>query len=117
MTALLRLPGPAMAAAAQGYTLHLFNIDDYAVASVNGRRVMTCGYKKTCSKSLDRYLRQGPNTIKIKFGNKSSGYSWGYAIKQNGRGVAQGSCGRAGRRSCAPGQPRGIFKTVVERLD
>ena len=56
-----------------------------AVAYVNGRKVLTCGYRKSCAKGIDPYLRSGRNTVRIEFSNKSSGYSWGYALKQDGR--------------------------------
>ena len=108
---------PALAAVDEGYTLEIFNTDDSAVAYVNGRKVLTCGYRKSCAKGLDPYLRSGGNTVQIEFSNKSSGYSWGYALKQDGKQVAGGSCGRAGRQSCGPGTPEGVYKTVVRRLE
>jgi hypothetical protein len=108
---------PAHAAVDGGYTLEIFNTDDSAVAYVNGRKVLTCGYRKSCAKGIDPYLRSGRNTVRIEFSNKSSGYSWGYALKQDGKQVAGGSCGKAGRQSCGPGTPEGVYKTVVKRLE
>ena len=108
---------PAHAAVDGGYTLEIFNTDDSAVAYVNGRKVLTCGYRKSCAKGIDPYLRSGRNTVRIEFSNKSSGYSWGYALKQDGRQVAGGSCGKAGRQSCGPGAPEGVYKTIVKRLE
>ena len=108
---------PAHAAVDGGYTLEIFNTDDSAVAYVNGRKVLTCGYRKSCAKGIDPYLRSGRNTVRIEFSNKSSGYSWGYALKRDGKQVARGSCGKAGRQSCGPGTPEGVYKTVVRRLE
>ena len=55
--------------------------------------------------------------MRIEFSNKYSGYTWGYALKQDGKQVAGGSCGKVGRKSCGPGSPEGVYKTVVLRLE
>ena len=64
---------PAHGAVDEGYTLEIFNTDDSAVAYVNGRKVLTCCYRKSCAKGIGPYLRSGRNTVRIEFSNKSSG--------------------------------------------
>ena len=99
------------------FTLTLLNIDDYATGYVNGRAVLRCTYKQTCSTGIDRYLRRGGNHIRLEFGNKSSGYAWGYALNQGSRTLAREACGRSGRTSCSRIPATGVFKVIQLTLD
>ena len=110
------LRGAEGAAAAPGYVIRLFNIDDYATAEVNGRHALSCAYRQTCAEAIDAYLRRGANRIVIRFGNRSSGYTWGYELRQGKRRLAGASCGRVRKQSCGPGEPMGIYKVVQRDL-
>lgn len=103
---------PAAASSKAQYILKLSNIDDTATAYVNGRQVGRCKYNKICSITLDPYLVKGKNKLKIDYRNRSSGYTWGYQLSQDGKVVASGKCGKVRKVSCGPGEPVGTFKVI-----
>jgi hypothetical protein len=103
----------------ENYELKLFNVDDYAVAYVNGSRVDRCIYGQNCDISLDRYLNKGSNTIKIEYINDRGGMTWGYALFKGDKEVSRESCGIMGVQGCngMNNVPQGIHKIVEITID
>lgn len=83
------------------WVLMLFNSDDYARASINGKQVLTCPFAKTCSLSLNGLMTKGTaNQIVVETVNTGGGYTYGWQLNADGQRRAGASCGKAGSQGC-----------------
>ena len=77
------------------YFLRLYNVDDIARATVNGRQVAMVNYKQDSGWiDISWYLRDGVNTIEFTLENgRYGGWTYGFALQQDGYTIWDDSCG------------------------
>lgn len=84
------------------YYIHVYNVDDVANAYVNGKLVLTETLLQDSGwVEITKYLEKGKNKIEFSTENKLIGWTYGYAIRQDGSNIIfQDECGTVGTKGC-----------------
>ena len=82
------------------WTVKLHNIDDTASVFVNGTKVTTCGFSRSCTVHLNRHFKAGTNKVRLAFGNRLGAWTYGYKVRKNKEIVYEGRCGQVWVYGC-----------------
>lgn len=90
------------------YEVNIFNVDDVETVYVNGVGVIKATYNETKAKDIRPFLKTGSNSVKVTLENTTSGWTYGFAIHENGKTYYSRSCGKVGKTSCDGNTSTGI---------
>ncbi len=64
----------------------MFNMDDFAYVTINGRRIAKVSYCKSKKRfPISKYLKVGANQIRFTVVNTGDGYTWGFKLWRGNR--------------------------------